>query len=315
MSCVVTSHDEHKLNCSGLHDALVSVQHCTQKHMLAAVQVDSGLFGPTTCLFSEYNKQLCGTHHPCSVVVACVFVCPGQASFTAAPGSASTAPAGSCQAHDDAPTGAAAVAAGDAAVAGLCRHVQLEAAAWRQRMPLAAQVMHPSMQQRHLLMLLQLKHIAEGGNWWAEPAAAQQQGPWSDEVRAGELSVSSTIRPATPGWHQVQQDLLAYDLLRLDGYQNVFLPNSAANVNVDVNMIKSTAASEAVAAGPRCSGSRPETAAVSEASVAALLTWLGRNQATQELLGRVVSIAEGEQQLRLQVCMLQGYLSLPYGHH
>lgn len=150
-----------------------------------------------------------------------------------------------------------------ATAAQLCPAACLEVAAWQQRMPAAAQLMHASMQPPHILMLLAVMHIAEGGSM---DSASQQL--------AG-IDAATDMR-------DVQQLLLHHGLARQDGYTDVLLRNSAASSTSD-------------------HAEQQGAADQQPADVASLLVWVTRNAATASFLSRVLDIACREGQLAAQV--------------
>lgn len=150
-----------------------------------------------------------------------------------------------------------------AAASQLCTAACLEVAAWQQRMPAAAQLMHASMQPRHILMLLAVLRIAEGESM---DCASQQL--------AG-------VHAATD-MRDVQQMLLHHRFTRQDGYTDALLRNSAASCTNNHTEQQGAADQQPV-------------------DVASLLVWVARNAATASFLSRVLDIACREGQLAAQV--------------
>jgi hypothetical protein len=197
------------------------------------------------------------------------------------------------------PAPSATAVADAAAVSQLCQEVLLEVRAWQQRMPAAVQLLHSAMQRRHVLMLLALKAAAEGGSMHTPQDDCA--GGAHDGARPGLLAGSDAAASAV----QVQEALLHYDLIRRDGYEAVFLRNSAANTGNSGDAAEAEcqaahggkqASRMAAAVGRECAGAHN--------SLAALLVWVSRNSSTGFLLRRVVEIAGRERQLSEQVGVL-----------
>lgn len=182
-----------------------------------------------------------------------------------------------------------------AAVSLLCQEVLLEVTAWQQRMPATALLLHHAMLRRHVLMLLALKAMADGGSIHAlqRVCAGVVGGVQSNGVTGSDARTYAV---------QVHQALLHYDLMRRDGYEAVFLTNSATNAGADSSATEEDC--QATQGGRKAPGAAAavgrEPAGVHN-SLAALLVWVSRNCSTRFLLEQVVEIAERERQLSEQV--------------
>lgn len=182
----------------------------------------------------------------------------------------------------------------------LCSAVRLEVKAWQGRLPAAQQLMHPSMQPRHVQMLLCIMATAEGSGW--DFVCAQMPcSPTSTRPCASAPSPSGQrdLQRDEDSYDQasLQHALLHYGLMRRDGYAEVFLPNTAANAG--------GVADAPDRPGTSCftpaSTAAPFGESATASSVAALLVWLTRNAATASFLSRVLDIACREKQLADQV--------------
>lgn len=160
----------------------------------------------------------------------------------------------------------------------------MEVTAWQQRLPAAAQLLQASMTRMHVVMLLALKHLADGGSLHTLQDALRRPGVLTNGADGADGAASIL---------QVQQLLLHHGLMRHDGYEAVFLKNSAANAGA----ASSTSQTAAAPQEARAVHGRGDV----RNSLAALLLWVSCNSSTGFLLSRVVDIADTERRLSEQV--------------
>lgn len=205
-------------------------------------------------------------------------------------------------------SGASSAAAAASAVAAaptsqLTRAARLEVKAWQQRMPAAELLLHHSMEPRHVWMLLVLMTLSEGGTLEAAQALLGQLGTKtaSNDGAASSSSCDGATPAGLPSLShplaEVQQALLSYGFMRQDGYEDVFLINSAVNTGgsedaADDGMWPQTTWATAGAAA---------AASADNSSIGGLLVWVTRCPSTASFLSRMQSCAVREQQLAEQV--------------
>jgi hypothetical protein len=230
-----------------------------------------------------------------------------------------------------------AAAAGAESMLQLCRAVSLEVAAWQQRKPAAEQVLHPSMQLRHQLMLLTLCTLAEGGSMDRVQAALARQpaqqakdpcpstlsspkrspkrsaanspgrSPGRSTASSPWCSSGTSNRSTVTSPDHILEALLHHDLVRRDAYASVFLPSMRVNASVGQQHSTDDGGADGGAASRPNSYARGGAAAVHDntacggGSMAALLVWVTRNAATAFFLTGVLGIAQREQLLLEQV--------------
>jgi len=217
-------------------------------------------------------------------------------------------PSGGLAASRGSRSGAASAGAISAVAAApashLTRAARLEVKAWQQRLPAAELLLHHSMQPRHVWMLLVLMALSKGGTLEAAEALLGQLGTkagpsdgaassssWDRATFAGLPSLSQPLA-------EVQAALLSYGFMRQDGYEDVFLINSAVNAG----------GSEDAAGDSMCphttwatAGAAAAMSVAASSSIGALLVWVTRCPATASFLSRMQSCAVREQELAEQV--------------
>jgi hypothetical protein len=168
----------------------------------------------------------------------------------------------------------------------------MEVTAWQQRMPVAAQLMQGSMRPRHVLMLLVIMHISEGGSIDSAQGGLQHcvvlQQAAETESAAGQLQ-------------EIQQALLHYGLVQQDGYTDVFLRNSSSNRGCVSSSMAAQSLTRLATGSRQSPAAGGDGTAAGGSSIGALLVWLTRNAATASFLGRVREISCREEQLAEEV--------------
>jgi hypothetical protein len=172
----------------------------------------------------------------------------------------------------------------------------MEVTAWQQRMPAAAQLMQGSMRPRHVLMLLVVMHIAEGGSMDSAQGILQHCAVF--QQAAGTKSFAGLLK-------EIQQALLHYGLVQQDGYADIFLRNSASNCSCVSSSTAAQGLSRLVTGSRQSAAAGGDGAAAAGSSIGALLVWLTRNAATASFLGRVLKVSCREQQLAEEVRLYQ----------